>query len=414
MTETKKTPVPKSCCSESFATILKSLKAGTALDWRDLDAFLDGGPLCFPSEAKKLMRKLDRLKIGIKPLSFQDPREEEGYDAPYLQQSSLRRDGVGAYEKELHRLPRLNRVGEFRMAKRYEFLVMRAEAALNPLKLSPEQRKLAITKGRLPDLPSTKSVKRLAQLKRAEDRLREMSLLRDAWIRGTLYIVMRAVHRYRNLGIDTADLIQEGNISLFQAIEGFDWRRSVRFKTYAEYWVNQAFLKILYNNVRTVRVPVWVQKQLKKIKDFQKVAMQQQGHLLSPQELGEKLGIPTERVEKLLETKRFAVSLDAKIGDGEGGRVGDLIQDDRILPVEERVMDVPLRERLGEVLEELPERERLILNLRYGLDGKPPQTLIEIGDLLKVSAERVRQLQEAALKRMKLPKLKKRLQSFAC
>ncbi len=414
MKKPKENLVPDSCCSESFAGNLRNLKAGMDLDWRDLDAFLDGGPLCFPSESKKLLRKLDRLQIGIKPLPFQDPREAEGYDSPYIQQGSLRRDGVAAYEEELNRLPRLNRVGEFRMAKRYEFLVMRAQAALNPLKLSLEQRKLAITKGRLPALPSTKSVKRLAQLKKAGERLREMALLRDAWIRGTLYIVMRAVHRYRNLGIDTADLIQEGNISLFQAIEGFDWRRSVRFKTYAEYWVNQAFLKILYNNVRTVRVPVWVQKQLKKIKDFQKVAMQQQGRQLSPEELGDKLGIPVERVAKLLETKRFAVSLDAKIGDGEGGRVGDLIQDERILPVEERVVDVPLRERLEEVLEELPERERLILNLRYGLDGKAPKTLIEIGDLLKVSAERVRQLQEAAIKRMKLPKLKKRLQSFAC
>jgi RNA polymerase primary sigma factor len=413
MKEIKQSTVPKTCCNGGFSAKLRSLKAGVALDWRDLDSFLDGGALCFPSEAKKLLRKLDRLKISIKALGPQDPKEADGYDAPYHQQNSLRRDGVASYEQELHKLPRLNRVGEFRMGKRYEFLVLRAEAALNPLKLSLEQRKMAITKGRLPELPVTKSEKRLAQIQRAESRLREMAVLRDAWIRGTLYIVMRAVHRYRNLGIDTADLIQEGNISLFQALEGFDWRRSVRFKTYAEYWVNQAFLKILYNNVRTVRVPVWVQKQLKKIKDLQKTAMQQRGRPLTPQELGEKLEIPGERVEKLLETKRFAVSLDAKIGDDEGGRVGDLIEDERILPVEERVVDIPLRERLEEVLEELPERERLILNLRYGLDGKTPKTLIEIGDLLKVSAERVRQLQEAALKRMKLPKVKKRLQSFA-
>lgn len=384
------------------------------LDWRALDAFLDGGPQCFPSESKKLMRKLDRLKIEIKPLTFEDPSEREGYDTPYHQQGSLSRDGVVAYEKELNRLPRLNRIGEFRMAKRFEFLTLRAESVLCLLNLNMEQRKFALSKGRLPSLPETKSEKRLALIQRAESRLRELADLRDAWIRGTLYIVMRAVHRYRNLGIDTADLIQEGNVSLFQAIEGFDWRRSVRFKTYAEYWVNQAFLKILYNNVRTVRVPVWVQKQLKKIKDFQKTSMQQMGRPLSAQELGEKLGISSDRVEKLLETKRFAVSLDAKIGDGEGGRVGDLIQDERILPVEERVVDVPLQDRLEEVLGELPERERLILNLRYGLDGKTPKTLLEIGELLKVSAERVRQLQEAAIKRMKLPKMKKRLQSFAC
>ena len=97
---------------------------------------------------------------------------------------------------------------------------------------------------------------------------------------------MGAVHKYRGRGIDTLDLVQEGNVSLYQALEGFDWTRDVRFKTYAEYWVNQAFLKILYNGVRTVRVPVWVQKALKKIRDLQTDFRQSKGREASPDELG--------------------------------------------------------------------------------------------------------------------------------
>ena len=225
---------------------------------------------------------------------------------------------------------------------------------------------------------------------------------------------MHAVHKSRSLGIDTSDLIQEGNISLFQAIEGFDWRRSVRFKTYAEYWVNQAFLKMLYNHVRTVRVPVWVQKILKKIKDIQAKAVIQTGEELSLEEVGKRLDIPASKVRDLLQTQRYALSLDQELGnEDEGVRMVDIIEDRQALPIPEQVVDVKLSERLGEVMEGLPERERQILELRYGLGGRTPKTLREIGDLLKVSAERVRQLQEVALRKLKLPRIQKRLQPFS-
>jgi RNA polymerase sigma factor (sigma-70 family) len=122
--------------------------------------------------------------------------------------------------------------------------------------------------------------------------------------------------------------------------------------------------------------------------------------------------MPAEKVEELLRTHRYAVSLDAEIGGEEGGRMGDFLADKRVQEVTEMVQDVSLRDRLAQVMEDLPEREKLILRMRFGLDGKEPSTLSEVGDLLEVSAERVRQLQEAALKRLKIPRKMKLLETF--
>lgn len=140
----------------------------------------------------------------------------------------------------------------------------------------------------------------------------------------------------------------------------------------------------------------------------------QTGEELSFEEVGKRLGIPASKVRDLLKTRRYAVSLDQKLGNDEDAvRLVDLIEDEQALPVPDQVVDVPLSARLGEVMEGLPDREREILELRYGLGGRSPKTLREIGDLFKVSAERVRQLQEVALAKLKLPRIQKRLQAFS-
>ncbi|MFQ5504503.1 MAG: RNA polymerase sigma factor RpoD/SigA [Planctomycetota bacterium] len=398
----------------SLAELLKRLDASGSVSWCDLDPYLDGCPESFPRDVKRLTRKLDRHAVRVAPVLPADPSESGCYDDPYRRQSSLRNDGVSAYEIELNQLPRLNRIGEFRMARRYEFLRSRAQASLRAAGFDPEEADSALTNGERALAPWPRKAERQKALKEAVLlRLQEFEQLRNSFLEGSLYIVMTGIHKYRNLGVDTLDLIQEGNISLFQAVEGFDWRRAVRFKTYAEYWVNQAFLKMLYNNVRTVRVPVWVQKLLKKIKDLQVEAIHRTGDKLSSEQIGRALNIPARKVEDLLRTQRYSISLDQEIGGDEGSRMGDLLEDEESVPVPEQIEDVKLKDRLMEVMETLPERERLILTLRFGLDGNPPKTLFEIGELLMVSAERVRQLQEVALGRLKLPKSRNRLLPFA-
>ncbi len=402
------TPVPK---APTLIGFLRCLAPAEQLSWSDLDPWLDGDEAQFAKDAKRLRRGLDRKDVRITGL--QPGQEPDCYESGrYSSQGTLRSDGVGSYEKEIGRLPRLGRSGEFRFARRYSFFRQWVGELLTEQGFAEDRIKQMLTHEDLGEIDWPKGCAKPVQ-DRIRRRLAELLELRNAFLHGTLYIVMGAVHKYRGRGIDTPDLVQEGNVSLYQALEGFDWARDVRFKTYAEYWVNQAFLKILYNSVRTVRVPVWVQKTLKKIRDLQADFRQSKGREASPDELGALLDIPGPKVKRLLETQRYAISIEAELGGGEDGTcVGDLLSNEDEPGVPEQIVDVPLRERIAEVLEELNERERRILELRFGLDGKEPKTLSEVGKLLKVSAERIRQLQEAALRRLKMSKSRDRLDPF--
>ncbi|MCK5940648.1 MAG: hypothetical protein KAI24_01665 [Planctomycetes bacterium] len=235
--------------------------------------------------------------------------------------------------------------------------------------------------------------------------------LRNLYVEGALYIVLSTVNRYRNLGVDTQDLVQEGNASLFQAIDGFDWRRDVRFRTYAQYWVHQAVLKMLYNSSRTVRVPIWVQKVLGKIRRAQE-AGRREGRELTPAEIAERIDVPESKVAWVLATRRYAVSLDAEIGGDDGANLGQMLPDEDQVPVPESIPPGDLGEVLQDVMADLPQREQGILRRRFGLDGDEPETLGEIAQDLGITAERVRQLQNAALGRIKRPSKLRRLQAF--
>ena len=333
---------------------------------------------------------------------------------PSLEPIDPRVSWQGFYEAEVQRLPRLDRAAEFAMSRRHEFLRARARAALRELGLSDVQTDRDHNLAEL-------AAPALRQLARRNPRaaaylqacLDEHLALRNLFVQSSLHLVFGCAHRYRGLGVDLIDLIQEGNASLFQAVDGYDWRRDVRFKTYAQYWIQQAILKVLYNASRTVRVPVWVQKALKKIQRVREAERIRQGQEPSAEEIGRQLDLPAERVRELLATRRYAVSLDAELPGEEGGTLGSLLQDDKSPEIADAVLDESLAGRLGEVLADLPERERMILTRRFGIDGKEPETLGEIAIRLGITAERVRQLQKAALARLQRPAKLDRLRSFA-
>ncbi|MCA8978205.1 MAG: sigma-70 family RNA polymerase sigma factor, partial [Planctomycetes bacterium] len=203
----------------------------------------------------------------------------------------------------------------------------------------------------------------------------------------------------------------EGNASLFQAIDGFDWRRDVRFRTYAQYWVQQAVLKVLYNHSRTVRVPIWVQKVLGKIRRVQE-AGRREGRELSATEIAERLDLPVEKVKWVLGSRRYAVSLDAEVGNEDGATLGQLMPDESIEPVPDAISPGNLKATLVAAMADLPDRERRILSSRFGLDGQEPRTLGDIASEYGITPERVRQLQNAALQRLQKPVKLKMLQAF--
>lgn len=361
-----------------------AVQPGQLVSLEQLDALLDVTVGQFDRRVQKVIKDLRAKQARI--------------DVPSARMTAIAPDGIGwtrLYEAQVQRLPRMDRAEEFVMARRYEFLRERARVEL--VRAGFEADALKELAG---------EVEAPVRLADADplllDAVRDFADLRNLYVERGLHLVLSSVYRYRGLGVDTVDLVQEGNASLFQAIDGFDWRRDVRFKTYAQYWIHQAILKVLYNASRTVRVPIWVQKALRKVRRAQEDLRLKSGGEPRFEVVAEAVGMTPQRVQELVETKRHAVSLDMESADA-GASLGQMLVDENSVPVFEAIDDRNLSARLGEVMAELPERERHILQRRYGLEGRESETLGEIAADLGITAERVRQLQQVAIRRLRAP-----------
>ncbi len=384
------------------------LVAGQAVTIEQIDAALDVPTARFAKTAEQLVAQLRRADADIDVHGYRERRMVTSGPAT-SQQSLPDVRGVGFYQMDLRRLPPMDREEEFRMARRYEFFKLRLRSELQRAGFDEARASELVSKARSEIDAAFGDRAKKPYLERCIAQLED---LRNLYIEGALHIVLGTVQRYRGLGVDSPDLIQEGNASLFQAIEGFDWRREVRFRTYAQYWVQQAVLKMLYNSSRTVRIPVWVQKILGRIRRVQDEG-RRAGHELTNAEVAEKLGIPVEKIDWVLSTKRYAVSLDAERGGEEGAMT--LLQslaDEEAVPVPDSVPVGDLRASLADAMSELSDREQQILRRRYGLGGGEPETLGQIAVDFGISAERVRQLESAALGRLKKPGPKSLLAAF--
>lgn len=376
-----------------------------------IDEMLDVPVARFAPAARQLALRFRRADLDVDVAGYRQQVAQ-----PVNVAEAAGRDGSGGfYQAEVRRIPPMNREEEFRMARRHEFMRLRVQLEWERMGLQ------AADAHRWAGRPRSQALRLAARLRARRRRrcdtaylercLQQLEDLRNLYVEGALYIVLAAVHRYRGLGVDVADLVQEGNASLFQAIDGFDWRRDVRFRTYAQYWVQQAILKLLYNTSRTVRIPIWVQKLLGKIRRAQERG-RRAGREPTIEEIAEELGMPAERVEWVLATKRYAVSLDADSRQDEGLSLAQTLPDSAGVPVHEAVPDGDLRRSLAVAMHDLPPREQAILRRRFGLDGGEPETLGAIADDLGVTAERVRQLQNAALDRLKRPNKLRQLRAF--
>ena len=254
----------------------------------ELDKLLDVDSDAFGSNIKKLAKSFAKAQATLDLKSFRDERSEAVMVAGSPDMPDIR-DAL--YSADLKRMPQMDREEEFRMARRHEFLHGLLSWALSAHGMEPStlsdllKRPAGQIREAIEAQPDVKEVARdwlLAMVSQFEE-------LRNLYVEGALYIVLTTVNRYRNLGVESQDLIQEGNASLFQAIDGFDWRRDVRFRTYAQYWVHQAVLQMLYNRSRTVRVPSWVQKILGKIRRAQEAGRRRalpEGRAAHPDDLG--------------------------------------------------------------------------------------------------------------------------------
>lgn len=372
----------------------------------ELDQKLDrlaADPAQFVDGCRKLAKRLDRQGIDHEisdPMGWRRARsvDEQAQRVPLNQQ----------FRADVESILLLDREEEARLARRIEFLRLRLQGSLEAEGISAEswiESALRGTQGSAQallgksDLPA-----------RVCRRWMELHALRVELVERNLYLVLINVERYSHTSAHPTDLIQEANAALFRAVDGFDWRRGLLFRTYAVHWLNQAFRSHLYNFSNTVRVPVYLQKALKHVND----AKARLGdHKASVAKIAEESELTENLVESALSAVRSSRSLDAALDDENGGRLRDLLDEGASPdPYRPELEEVSLHDGLHNAMGELSDRERFVVEQRFGLGLDRERTLSEVAADLGVSLERVRQIQVRAVLKLRTPGLLKVVEPF--
>jgi RNA polymerase primary sigma factor len=314
------------------------------------------------------------------------PDEAELLEAGKVKKSVLKQedaetaDSIRLYLREIGRVPLLTAADEVSLAQRLESGVEATET-------------LATTNGKL-------GVTDREQLEWA---CRDGQRAKDHLIEANLRLVVSIAKRYIGRGLAFLDLIQEGNLGLIRAVEKFDWRRGFKFSTYATWWIRQAITRALADQSRTIRIPVHMVETMTRVGKVQRELAQQLGREPLFSELAKELDLPPERVAEILRMGLDPISLEAPVGEEDDSRLGDFISDDDAdQPLQAAVASL-LKAYIGELLDELGEREREVIEMRYGLNDGQPRTLEEVGKAFNVTRERIRQIETRTLARLRHP-----------
>ena len=335
---------------DELATMLESAEASGQLRQGDLVEVLEPLELD-PLETEAVYQELDRRGIELIATPEAEPEPEpEKTPPPAAQPLETTTDALQLFLREAGRHQLLTAAQEVELAKRIECGDMAAKTRM---------------------------------------------------IQSNLRLVVSIAKNYRNQGLPFLDLIQEGTLGLIRAVEKFDWRRGYKFSTYATWWIRQAVARALADKARTIRMPVHVVEKLNKIVRSERKLRAELCREPSAEEIARDLDLPVDEVEQIMRSSQAPVSLEKPVGDEEESEFGHFLTDENA-PLPDEAADTLLRkEQLRRILGTLSPRERRVLELRYGLDGEQPRTLDEVGRAFNVTRERIRQIENQSLKKLR-------------
>ena len=341
-----------------------------------------------PESMDAVLRLIADEGIEIVETTDDELEEETAARDEEAQRTSATSDPVRMYLKEIGRVPLLNAVEEVDLAKRVEAGLFASE-------------KLVLDR----DLP----LKLMRELELIE---RDGQLAKKRLIEANLRLVVSIAKRYVGRGMLFLDLIQEGNLGLIRAVEKFDYTKGYKFSTYATWWIRQAITRAIADQARTIRIPVHMVETINKLVRIQRQLLQDLGREPTPEEIGKEMELPPERVREIQKLSQEPISLETPIGEEEDSNLGDFIEDsDAIVPIDAASF-ILLQEQLDAILHSLSDREKKVIQLRFGLTDGHPHTLEEVGKEFGVTRERIRQIESKTLSKLRHPSRSQKLRDY--